>query len=372
MKPFEASALKRNEVMEVYRLRDTIDTDPPYQRQSDVWSESKKQLFIDSLINGYDVPKLYFHELPPSTPAPGAKAYDYAVVDGKQRLQAIWGFLASKFDLSDDFEFLEEPGLDAAGLGYEELALKFPRISNRLELAPLPIVVIQTRDLEIIEEMFARLNEAVPLNAPEKRNAFGGPLPVHIRILARHDFCVRRLPYGNNRYRHLDLATKFLYVEFRRELVDTKKRALDEFVRTFKNANMVAKAADLAAQATATLDSMASVFQSHDHLLSSVGMVVVYFELFRAVLRDGLRSDLLDREGFEAFEATRDRNKTLSREIQERQERGEARPPGGDPPLDPALTEFDRLMQSPNDVGALKYRLKILRDFLTARADAGP
>lgn len=40
-----------------------IDDAPEYQRESGVWSKSKQQLFIDTLLNGYDVPKLYFHDL---------------------------------------------------------------------------------------------------------------------------------------------------------------------------------------------------------------------------------------------------------------------------------------------------------------------
>ena len=43
--------------------RSAIADDPPYQRPSAVWSLAKQQLFIDSLINGYDVPKIYLHDL---------------------------------------------------------------------------------------------------------------------------------------------------------------------------------------------------------------------------------------------------------------------------------------------------------------------
>ena len=40
-----------------------IDLDPPYQRETGVWSKEKQQLFIDSLINKFDVPKIYFHDI---------------------------------------------------------------------------------------------------------------------------------------------------------------------------------------------------------------------------------------------------------------------------------------------------------------------
>ena len=38
--------------------RSSIDADVPYQRESFVWSLEQQQLFIDSLLNGYDVPKI--------------------------------------------------------------------------------------------------------------------------------------------------------------------------------------------------------------------------------------------------------------------------------------------------------------------------
>src|SRR6266545_1497597 len=98
---------------------------PSYQRQSDVWSEEKRQLFIDSLINGYDVPKLYFHRLPPRSPHTAV----YAIVDGKQRLEAIRAFLDNGFPLGDDFTDSGGDSTDrASGKTYSELTRDFPTI----------------------------------------------------------------------------------------------------------------------------------------------------------------------------------------------------------------------------------------------------
>ena len=49
--------------MKAYLWRSAIQEKPPYQRESSVWSLEKQQLFIDSLLNGYDVPKIYLHDL---------------------------------------------------------------------------------------------------------------------------------------------------------------------------------------------------------------------------------------------------------------------------------------------------------------------
>jgi hypothetical protein len=83
--------------------KNVIETDPKYQRESGVWSTEKIQLFIDSIFNGFDIPKLYLHDLRGLS-----GRYDYAVVDGKQRLHAIWEFMDNKVALADDFEIREE------------------------------------------------------------------------------------------------------------------------------------------------------------------------------------------------------------------------------------------------------------------------
>jgi hypothetical protein len=86
--------------------RNVINDSPPYQRESGIWSREKQQLFLDSLFNNYDVPKLYFHDLRGKHPK-----FKYAVIDGKQRLHAMWDFLDDKVRLADDFN-VEQPEND--------------------------------------------------------------------------------------------------------------------------------------------------------------------------------------------------------------------------------------------------------------------
>ena len=66
-----------------FKLRDRINTDTDYQRPP-VWTMAQKQMLMDSILRGYDVPKFYWHKV-------NEKQYD--VVDGQQRLRAIWDFM---------------------------------------------------------------------------------------------------------------------------------------------------------------------------------------------------------------------------------------------------------------------------------------
>ena len=344
-----------------------FELQPSYQRQSDVWGEEKRQLFIDSLLNGYDVPKMYFHRLPQRrTPAPL-----FAIVDGKQRLEAIRAFLSNGFALSADFVDVEaaasEEASIAGGKTFTELTQQHPALAGRLTERTLDIVVIETDDLEIIEELFSRLNEAVPLNAPEKRNAFGGAMPPIIRRLTRrHAFFRDRLPIENTRYRQYDLVTKFLFLTEKGGFASTKKRALDEFVKGYRNASQEAakqrKAERLAKQVSSILDTMASTFEAQDELLTSVGLVTVYYLAFLFAGSDPAFGKRLTHKRLAAFDHVRRQNRLLLRKEQAAIASG--KPPKTKLSIRKDLAIFDRLMQSPNDGQALEYRYQILKAFL--------
>lgn len=122
MSDFSVTPLRTNTVAYVERMRDTIELDPLYQRQGEVWPRSKQRLLIDSIINQFDIPKIYFHQH--SVPIQvGNKKIKYSLVDGRQRLEAVWDFLDGKFALSDDFEFMETSSKTAAGMTYSELRM---------------------------------------------------------------------------------------------------------------------------------------------------------------------------------------------------------------------------------------------------------
>jgi hypothetical protein len=308
-------------------------------------------------VNGFDVPKLYFHEfVPPKTK--GTKKYRYAIIDGKQRLQTIWDFIDGKLPLAEDFKYLRDDTVKAGGLDYPTLATKYPQIKARLDATPLDIVTIRTDDIELIEDMFSRLNEAVPLNAPEKRGALGGPMPAAIRKVAEQSFLKKQIPFPDARYRHRDLAAKFLYVEFSDDIVNTKKSNLDEFVRTFrkwrqendKRASPSSISA-LVGQVETVLASMTSVFGMGDSLLRQVGLITVYYHLYRQVARQKVSK--VEREMLARFERDREKNREL---VEETGEAGKG--------VDTALLEFDKHSQTPNDAYAIRIRLRILLRYL--------
>lgn len=80
--------------------QETIDFSPSYQRLGRLWKRDQKQLLADSSLNGFDIPKFYFQFMP-SISENKSKFYNYAIIDGKQRIEAILGFINDEFPLSD-------------------------------------------------------------------------------------------------------------------------------------------------------------------------------------------------------------------------------------------------------------------------------
>jgi hypothetical protein len=345
MKPFRLTRISEpdNSAWRLYRTRETIQIDPEYQRAGDIWTEEKKQLLIDTILNGFDVPKLYFHKFPMPLKQEGHQ-YEYAIIDGKQRLMSIWEFIDGKFALSPDFECLWDSSLLAARMTYTELSKTFPDLRNALDSYGLTVVCIETDDLEIIEDMFSRLNEAVPLSAAEKRNAKGGPVPVAIKTLAATRFFKDKVPFGNSRYRHYDLAAKFLMSTEKDKVVDTKKRTLDRYVIEWAEKAPREYVLPFYRLVETILEDMAAVFTDRDKLLRHVGTVTLYFHLFRLARSQGWTTEI-QRNRLDRFEQTRVEN-GLNIALGES---GNAE-----------LIEFDRYAQSSNDVYAIKIRLRIL------------
>src|SRR5437016_6461283 len=77
-------------VEKLHRERTRISF-PEYQRQPNLWSVEKKSLLIDSILRDIDIPKLYFNQVDKT----------YEVVDGQQRLWALWEFLDGSYAYTD-------------------------------------------------------------------------------------------------------------------------------------------------------------------------------------------------------------------------------------------------------------------------------
>lgn len=349
----DTSTLKNSTIMLLYSERSEIKMNPEYQRMGGVWTKEKRQLLIDSILNDYDIPKIYFHAF--SQDDISKTGFRYAVIDGRQRLEAIWGFMDGEFSLDHEFEYQRDSQLQLGGLTYEDIAKLHPKIRVKFDSFVLPVVTvsIEGNDIDLIEDMFSRLNEAVPLNAAEKRNAIGGNVVRAITKVSNHNFFARRVKFRNNRYQHRESAARFLLIEdslkMLSQIVDTKKVYLDGLATKYRDKNL-AHVSELRSKVESILDQMNSEFTDADELLQAQGILVVYYLIFRSAIVHGELAKLTRRKLLDFRQKLSDNREAAINNYEEAS-------------FD--LLEFDRLnQQGTNDASSIKERVRILSEFL--------
>lgn len=337
-------------------MRSLIDLDPPYQREGDVWKPATRAILIDSILNGLDIPKLYFEEVLDKRVNSSGLAFEYAVIDGKQRLESILAFIDGDLALAEDFYFFEDEDVKASGLNLREIEARYPDLADRFWSFVLPIVVVHANSGDLVEEMFQRLNAATSLNAAEKRNSILSPTRDAANRLADHQLLTVLSPIRSARYKYRELAAKFLAIEHqlatKGKLADTKAATLLDLFRATRDPGRTIDDADMAefeARALSTLDRMAEEFVERDPLLRSIGTVVVYYICFRnETFASAVNGRLLHE-----FEEARRSAARMSDSDPEYVLRSNAR-----------LREYNLLVQSTNDGTALSRRSEILRRYV--------
>jgi hypothetical protein len=326
--------------------RDQIDMAPPYQRRGRLWSSTDKAYLIDSILNGFDVPKLYVADFTWGDSPLNKRRLAYAIIDGKQRFEALFDFYDGKLALNDDFVYRENPSLKLAGLGYQDLRKNHARVAEIFENYNLPVMSVYASNEELINELFVRLNRSKPLTGAEVRNAMAGPAPKLFRKAAQHEFFTTYIPFNTQRGQDLNASAKLIMFEYEDGLSETKKRNMDEFTRDAAKASRV-KLELAARRVLDNLDLMTEIFLPHDRLLGSSGTVPVYYWFVRSV---PVNSQRFIRQFLIEFDEARRQNRLLSSENPK------------SPKVDLLLIDFDNFNRNTNDQSSHEGRFKILRD----------
>jgi len=143
--------------------RQLLELDPPYQRRS-VWNQAYKNDFIDTVLRQFPAPAIFLFE---EISADGASKY--YVVDGKQRLTAIFEFTSGEFPVAEDAELTHLRGKYFDQLSNEEKTLFWTY--------EFPVEYLPTNEEGLINEIFQRINKnTAKLTPQELRHArFNGP-----------------------------------------------------------------------------------------------------------------------------------------------------------------------------------------------------
>ena len=142
-----------------------MNVEAEYQRGK-VWSTAQQALLIDSILRGFAIPTIFVRKLSGG----GRRLFD--VIDGKQRLTAIWRFLSDDIRLLPTSDNLPELG-DLSGKCWSELSAS---AQDRLQFASITVSQVEEATKDEIHEFFLRLQRGEPLNAAERRNAMISPV----------------------------------------------------------------------------------------------------------------------------------------------------------------------------------------------------
>ncbi len=210
-----------------------IDLNPQFQRRN-AWNDDKKTRLIESLITGMPVPEIVFAEHP-------EKKRSFIVIDGKQRLLTIAGFM------NPEIGYWRKPALigeelslraDLDGLTFNQMEndstyLNELRAFQNADVR-CTVVVSKGQSWDIFYNIFYRLNTgSVPLSSQELRQVLNkGPFadylmeitselqPIH-RVLKRDE--------PDPRLRDVEMILRFMvFVMFSDEYDGTLQRFLDK------------------------------------------------------------------------------------------------------------------------------------------------
>lgn len=332
-----------------------IDFEPSYQRKGNLWGDHDKAYLIDSIINEFDVPKIYLSDFTIINSPLNEKNLPYAVIDGRQRLEAIFSFFSDRISLNPDFVYYKNPSLKVGGLRYSELKAKpeCADITQTLEQFNLDIMSVITDDAEKIKDLFIRLNKSKPLTGAELRNAMEGIVPDLIRGLSDRNFFKNKVKFSTTRGQDNNLAAKLLLIEYHNGFVDTKKKQLDKLVKEGAASENPDVFRDAAFRAKSIVDAMDNIFTDKDPLLSNHGLIPLYYMLTK---QEPTTKEI--RNFLYSFDQERKKNLAISR-IQPTQ-------------ADSELLAFDSAVRSINDASTLQSAYEILssrfRNFLNSQA----
>ena len=187
----------------VGRIRDqSLDLQPDFQRGA-VWYRPKQRLLVDSVLRSWYIPPVHVVR---------TSEDEQEVLDGQQRLRAIYQFVFGPLSADGGTEPHDPFITELDGLRYDELP---ERVRRRFDRFTIRVFELVDYEPEEPYELFFRLNQPTTLTAAEKRNAFFGEARAQIRVLTEHAERVGmspdRIGFSNARLAYEDVIARFVW-----------------------------------------------------------------------------------------------------------------------------------------------------------------
>lgn len=317
----------------LFGLRKRIDPTPDYQRPP-AWTLKQKQLLIDTILRGYDIPKMYWQRLPKG------EEFQFAVIDGQQRLRTIWEFCNGDFALPRNMDAIE--GEKVAGLRYDQLDFE---LRSQFDIYPIDVVIVeeavQTDEEDEVRDMFLRLQNGTTLKAQEKRNAMAGQMRDFVKQLAEHPF-FKNCKFSNSRFTFDHIAAQMVALEMAGGPTSVRDSDLN---RMYSKNNEFDANGPLAKKVKRVLDYLLRSFPQKTPELERYNAITLYC-LASTLLESYVHAETEEAlaDWFISFETSRRENEQL-----------------GEDDRDPQLVEYRRLTSYSTDgEESIRGRLEFL------------
>ena len=184
-----------------------LDLQPGFQRGI-AWNRQKQQRLIDTLLRGWSIPPIHVlvdHQ------------EGLEVLDGQQRLHALFEFIEGKFRIAP-FEPEDESLADYVGKRFGQLPIEAQRRIYNYKISTYRLYEYRPEEPY---ELFFRLNLPTGLTQAEKRNALFGPGRGQVRGLVEYastsgNWNSGAVGFGNTRMAYDDTLSRVcLHVERR-------------------------------------------------------------------------------------------------------------------------------------------------------------
>lgn len=256
------------ELDKIYKRRDRYEI-PEWQRQ-EVWSRSKKQNLIDTILRGWKLPKFYFQKTSddPET---------FEVVDGQQRLATIFEF----FD--NDLELAPASAKRFGGKTYRDLPDKY---SDLMDDYKIEFDAIEDADEADVKDLFQRLQEGLPTTSSEKLNSVHSNLRNFVMKMTKHPF-LDKVAASDRRYGHFDIMSKVAAIEI--DGIDVGLR-YDDLRAVFESQATFSARSNVARRLTETLNFVDAGFKEWTPLLRNRTVVQSLLTLVSRLIQSGRAS----------------------------------------------------------------------------------
>ena len=192
---------------------------PTFQRNF-IWDVSRRSKFIESLFFSYPVPPIFLYKKP--------KVEKYMIIDGLQRVNAIYSFFKNEFSLKNVSTEIEN-------CTFEELTEEYKKIFEDKQLNCIIIRQLVPNKEEVLYNIFERLNTGGQnLNNMEVRRAiYYGKLIKSLEEINEDENWGRILGRKHIHERFLDVELILRILAFS-EKWDNKTESVSDYTKTIK------------------------------------------------------------------------------------------------------------------------------------------